>query len=58
MRIYTNSTPPGNRPAPQPSSARRRADFALEAADTAFEIADELRRVLGLSWTDILGRAA
>ncbi len=29
-----------------------------EAADTAFETADELRRVLGLSWTDILGRAA
>ncbi len=29
-----------------------------EAADTAFETANKLRRVLGLSWTDILGRAA
>ncbi len=29
-----------------------------EAADTAFETADELRRVLGLSWADLLGRRA
>ncbi len=29
-----------------------------EAADTAFETADELRRVLGLSWTDLLGQEA
>ena len=27
-----------------------------EAADTAFETADELRRVLGLSWADLLER--
>ncbi len=27
-----------------------------EAADTAFETANELRRVLGLSWTDLIGR--
>ncbi len=29
-----------------------------EAADTAFETADELRRVLGLSWADVIAREA
>ena len=29
-----------------------------EAAQTAFQTADELRRVLGLSWADVLGRKA
>ncbi len=29
-----------------------------EAADTAFETANELRRVLGLSWADLLKREA
>ena len=29
-----------------------------EAAETAYQIADELRRVLGLSWADVLGRKA
>ncbi len=29
-----------------------------EAAQTAYQTADELRRVLGLSWADVLGRKA
>ncbi len=29
-----------------------------EAAQTAFDTADELRRVLGLSWADVIGREA
>ena len=29
-----------------------------EAADTAFETADEIRRVLGLEWSDLIGREA
>ena len=29
-----------------------------EAADTAFETADEIRRVLGLEWSDVIGREA
>ena len=29
-----------------------------EAADTAFETADELRRVLGLAWADVIAREA
>ena len=40
MRIYTNSTPPGNRPAPQPSSARRRAGFARDAVYAEFRPGD------------------
>ena len=29
-----------------------------EAADTAFETADEIRRVLGLEWSNLIGREA
>ncbi len=29
-----------------------------EAADTAYQTADEIRRVLGLEWSDVIGREA